>query len=68
MCWTYFKTIGHRPVTREEGSKPPLQTFSPPWKNLLGIAENYWTLFEKFGPLSENSSPRLVFQVGYGPG
>jgi len=26
-----------------------------------------WTLFKKFGPLSENSSPPLVSQAGYEP-
>jgi len=36
MCWTYFKTIGHRPVTRGKGAKPPLQTFSPPLEKSVG--------------------------------
>ena len=26
-----------------------------------------WTQFKKLGPLSENSSPYLVSQAGYGP-
>jgi len=29
----------------------------PPCKNVLGIVYNYWTLFKKCGPPSENSSP-----------
>jgi len=34
-----------RPVTREDagGIRLPCKPFLPPWKNLLGIAENYWT-------------------------
>jgi len=48
-------------------AKPPLQNFTPPWKNVLSIVENYWTLFKKFGPLSESSSPPLMSQTGYGP-
>jgi len=42
--------------------------FSPSWKNVLDIALQYWTWFEIFRPLSENSSPHLVSQAGYGPG
>jgi len=60
-----------RPLTSKKnlgGRNLPCNPLRPPWKNLLGIVENYWTLFEKFGPLSENSSPHLVFQAGYEPG
>jgi len=33
MCWKYFKTIGHMPGTRWEGSKAsPANLFSPPGK------------------------------------
>jgi len=46
----------------------PCKPFRLSWKNLLDIVENYWTYFEKNGPLSENSSPHLVLQAGYGPG
>jgi len=38
----------------------PLQIFGPSWKNALDIVL-------KFGPFSENSSPRLVSKAGYGP-
>jgi len=34
---------------------------------MLGMVDNYWTLFEEFRPLSENSSPPLVSQAVYGP-
>ena len=48
MCWTYFKVIGHRPVTKgEEVRTLPLQTFSPPWKNLLGIVWKIWAPLRK---------------------
>jgi len=43
MCWTYFKTIGHRPVTTGSGAKPPLQTFSPPMENYVGHS---WKLLD----------------------
>jgi len=54
MCWTYFKTIGHRPVTRGKGAKPPLQIFLPPlkksvrhsWK-LLDIVWKIWAPLRK---------------------
>jgi len=56
MCWTYFKTIGHNPVTRgESGAKTPLQTFLPSLEKSVGP--------KKFGPLSENLSPPLVSQA-----
>jgi len=41
MCWTYFKTIGHTPVATGKGD--PANLFVTPWKNLLGVVENYWT-------------------------
>ena len=50
---------------------PPLENvkiFRSPLENVLSIAENYWTQFKKFGPLSENSSPPLVSQAAFGPG
>jgi len=45
----------------------PLQNFSPLWKNVLCIVENFWTYLKKLGLLSGNSSPTLVSQAGYGP-
>ena len=58
-----------RPVTtgRVGGAKPSLKFVSPPWKIVLDTFWNYWTYFKKIGPLSENSSSRLVTQAGYGP-
>jgi len=58
-----------RPVTRgDAGEAKPLENFSPPWKNVLGIVQNCWMgIVEKVGPLSQNSSPPLVSQAGYGP-
>jgi len=48
-----------RPITR--GWANPLKiSFAPP--------ENVLDIVKKFGPLSENSSPTLVSQAGYGPG
>jgi len=64
-----FSTDKIRAVTRGwRGGKIPLQNCSPPWSNVLGTVENYRTWFKKVGPLSENSSPPLVSQAGYGPG
>jgi len=34
----------------------------------LDIAQNYWTLYKKFGPLSENPLPPLATQADYGSG
>jgi len=41
--------------------------FSPPWKNVLDIIKNIRHSSKILGPLSENSSPLLVSQAGYGP-
>jgi len=46
------------------GARHLLGNFSPLWENVLDIIEKY----VKFRPLSENTSPRLVSQPGYGPG
>jgi len=35
---------------------------------MLGIVQNYWASFKKFGPISENSFLPFVSQAGYGPG
>jgi len=58
FCCTYlvrevprFSLVGNhiyirsgRPVTRgAQGRWSPLQTFSPPGKNVLGIVQNCWT-------------------------
>jgi len=49
----YESLLGHgadeasiRPVSR--GAFTPCKHFRPPWKNMLGIVEKYWT---KFAPL-----------------
>jgi len=57
MPWT----VVARPVTRE--GEAPLENFSPP---LLEKCIRHSS--KNFGPLSENSSPLLVTQAGYGPG
>jgi len=43
------------------GGEAPKKIFIPPRKMC-------WIYFKKFGPLSENSSPLLMSQAGYGPG
>jgi len=93
MCWTYFKTIEHRPVTRGKGGEASpanirhpgkicwaLKTIGHSLKNLgpcQKILRHPWCLKLVLGlighslkiePLSENSSPHLVSQAGYGPG
>jgi len=60
MCWTYFKTTGHRPVTRGKGAKPSLQTFLPTLEKSVGYSWKLLKILWKIGPLSENSSPHLV--------
>ena len=52
-------TLVTRPVTGGGGEAFPKKFFSP-WKNVLDTVN-------KLGPLSENSSPPLVCQAGYGP-
>jgi len=67
MCWTYIKTIGHRPVTGGKGGEAsPTNLFAARRKS----AGHSWKLLDivwKFRTLSENSSPPLVPQAGYGP-
>ena len=63
-------TVTVRPITRGDagGRITPYKFFRSPWKNVLDIVWNYWTYFKKIGPFSENLSPPLVSQAGYGPG
>jgi len=56
----------HRPVTR--GAMPPLENFSPPLEKRVGYSSKLLDIVQKFGSLSESSSPFLVSQAGYGPG
>jgi len=51
----------------DQQARNSCKIFLSPWKNVLGIVQNYWTYFKKFGPLSENSSLFLVSQAAYGP-
>jgi len=45
-------------VTRgRKGIETLLEIFRPPWKNVLDIFYNCWTMFKNFGSPSENSSP-----------
>jgi len=43
MYWTYYQTIGHRPVTRRKEGRNPLQTFSPPLEKSVGHS---WKLLD----------------------
>jgi len=54
-----------RPVTR--GREAPLKNFSPPLEKCVGHSLKLLDTVQKFGPLSENSSPLLVSQADYGP-
>jgi len=45
----------------------PLQKFSPSVKKRVGHSLKSLDIVQKFGPLSENSLPRLVSQAGCGP-
>jgi len=45
-----------------------LENFSPPPEKCVGYSLKILDIVKKFGPLSENSSPLLVSQAGYGPG
>ena len=59
-----------RPVARGgagRGRSPPKNFFAP-LENVLDIVWKYWTQQKKFRPLSDNSSPLLLSQAGYGPG
>ena len=59
------KTQKIRPVTGgAQWGKSPYKSFLTPWKNVLDIVQKYWSLFHKFGPLSENFLPHLVSQTG----
>jgi len=40
-----------------EDSKPPLENFSPPWKNVFGMIQNYWTQLKDLGPLRKLFAP-----------
>jgi len=63
--WRRGEGISPRPGTRD--GEAPLQNLSPPpWKNVLKVKTSGHSL-KKCGPLSENSSPPLVSQAGYGP-
>ena len=61
-------SMGRGQARSQGGRSPPKKFFAPPWKNVLNVVWNYWTQFKKFEPLSENPSPLLVSQAGYGPG
>jgi len=59
-CYACFDFYHDRNQGGRRGEKPPRKFFAPPWKMC-------WTQFKKFGPVSENSSPLLLSQAGYGP-
>jgi len=51
---------------RNQEGEAPLKIFRLPWKNVLDIVWNYWTLLKQFLLLSENSSLPVVSQAGHG--
>jgi len=55
--------VATRTVTRGE-----LEIFSPLLEKCVGNNLKILDIVKKIGPLSENSSPFLVSQAGYGPG
>jgi len=58
-----------RPVIRGvQGAKPPLEKFSLPLEKCVGHSLKMLDIVQKIWALSENSSPLLVSQAGYGHG
>jgi len=69
MCWTYFKTIGHRPVTRGKGSEAYLANlFAPPgnicWAYLETIGHSLKILGPSQKTLRHPCCPKLVTGLG----
>jgi len=67
MCWTYFETFGHRPVTRGEGAKPT-HLFVPPgkigWAYLKTIGHSLKSLGPSQKTLRHPWCPKLVTGLG----
>jgi len=62
----FFCREPNRPVTK--GGDARIENFSPPLEKCIGYSLKILDITQKFGPLSEKSSPFLVSQAGYGPG
>jgi len=61
-----FSSPPNRPVTR--GGRSPLKICSPPLEKCVAHKIKLLDIVKKkFGPLSENDSPRQVSQAGYVP-
>jgi len=52
---------------RNQGGETYLQNFSPPLEKFVGHSLKILDIVQKNWPLSENSSPLVVSQAGYGP-
>jgi len=63
------KSLENRPVTRraQGAASPPLENFSAPLEKCVGYSLKLLDIVQKIWALSENSSPLLVSQAGYGP-
>ena len=58
-------SLRSRPATSE--GEAPSEKFSPLMEECVGLSLKLFDVVKKIGPLSENSSPHLVSQAGYGP-
>ena len=60
--------LGNRPVTRGAAGRriPPKKHFSPSMEKSVGYSLILLEIVQKFRLFSENSSPLLVSQAGYG--
>jgi len=61
------KKIPHVTRTVTRGAKLPLENFCHPLEKCVGYGLKLLDTVQKCGSLSENSSPLLVSQAGYGP-